>query len=88
MSRERWKHPLDLKTGRLIFTPVLRSTGQRLDLVVDYMTFPRSDAPGFHGRSQDLRTGQWYAVYGKECDILGCNCDAWVEEIQAPEKLS
>jgi hypothetical protein len=29
---KRWQHPLDLKTGRLVFTPVLRSTGERLNL--------------------------------------------------------
>ena len=83
---KRWKHPLNLKTGRLAFTPVLRSTGERLDLEVDYESFPRSKAPGFHGNTQDLKTGRWYAVYGKECDITGCNCDAWVEEIPDPRR--
>src|SRR5271166_2943432 len=61
---KRWKHPLNLKTGRLAFTPVLRSTGERLDLEVAYESFPRSKAPGFHGNTQDLTTGRWYAVYG------------------------
>jgi hypothetical protein len=83
---KRWKHPLDLKTGRLVFTPVLRATGERLDLVVDNATFPHSKAVGFHGYTQDLNSGQWYAVHGKECDIPGCCCDAWVEEIAAPFK--
>lgn len=84
MTTKRRKHPLDVKTGRLAFTPVLRATGERLDLVVDYATFPSSKAPGFHGYTQDLDSGQWYAVYGRECDIPGCHCDAWVEEIAAP----
>jgi hypothetical protein len=35
MRRKSWKHSLDLKTGRLVFTPVLRATGKRLDLEVD-----------------------------------------------------
>lgn len=70
---KRRTFPLDLKTGRLVFTPVLRSTGERLDLEVDYFTFPHSKAPGFHGNTQDLKTGRWYAVYGKDCDIPGCH---------------
>jgi hypothetical protein len=85
---KRRRFPLDLKTGRLVFTPVLRSTGQRLDLEVDYFTFPHSKAPGFHGNTRDLKTGQWYAVYGKDCDIPGCHCDAWVEEIPDPSSGS
>ena len=86
MTNRRGKFPLDLKTGRIAFTPVLRSTGERLDLDVDYASFPRSKASGFHGHTQDLKTGRWYAVYGKECDIPGCHCDAWVEEIPAPPR--
>ena len=82
---KRRKFPLDLKTGRLVFTPVLRLTGERLDLVVDNASFPHSKASGFHGYTQDLNSGRWYAVYGKECDIPGCNCDAWVEEAEAPK---
>ena len=81
MSRKRTRHPLDVKTGRLEFSPILRATGERLDLVVDVLTFPSSKSPGFHGRTQDLKSGKWYAVYGKECDIPGCHCDAWVEEL-------
>ena len=81
------KHPLDLKTGRLLFTPVLRSTGQRLDLEVDYNLFPRSKALGHHGNVQDLKSGKWYSISGKECDIPGCNCDAWVEEITPPSSV-
>jgi hypothetical protein len=81
---KRRRFPLDLKTGRLVFTPILRSTGERLDLEVDYFTFPHSKAPGLHGNTQDLNTGQWYAVYGKDCSIPGCHCDAWVEEIPDP----
>src|SRR5258708_34700630 len=69
---KRWKHPLDLKTGRLAFSPVLRSTGERLDLVVDCKSFPSSGGLGFHGNTQDLKTGKWYTVYGKECDLPGC----------------
>jgi hypothetical protein len=69
-KNKRWRHPLDPKTGRVMFTPVLRSSGERLELEVEYASFPRSS--------------KWYAVYGKECDIPGCNCDAWVEEIPAP----
>jgi hypothetical protein len=86
MKRDRWKHPRYLKTGRLAFTPVLRSTGKRLDLEVDYESFPSPKAPGLHGQTQDLKTGQWYAVCGKECAIPGCHCDAWVEEIPVPER--
>ncbi len=77
-------HPLDIKTGRLLFTPVLRSTGERLHLEVDYTVFSRSKASGYHGNVQDLQSEKWYAVYGKECDIPGCNCDAWVEEVTPP----
>jgi hypothetical protein len=81
MSRKRWKHPLDVQTGRLAFTPVLRSTGKRLELEVDVATFPSSKSVGFHGITQDLNSGKRYAVYGKECDIPGCHCDAWIEEL-------
>ncbi len=84
MKSRRWRHPVNHKTGRAIFTPVLRATGERLNLEVDYMSFPRSNVLGFHGNTQDLKSGKWYAVYGKECDIPGCNCHAWVEEIESP----
>ena len=84
MARKRSASPLDLKTGRLAFTPVLRSTGERLDLEVDHATFPHAKHEGFHGYTQDLKTGKWYAVYGKECDIPGCRCDAWVDEVPHP----
>jgi hypothetical protein len=84
MENRRRRQPFDPQTGRAVFTPVLRATGERLDLEVDYATFPRSNALGFHGQTQDLKSGTWYAVYGKECDIPGCNCDAWVEEIPPP----
>jgi hypothetical protein len=70
------RHPFDPKTGRAIFTPVLKATGQRLELEVAYASFPKTKAPGYHGTVQDLQTGKWYAVYGKECSIPGCNCDA------------
>jgi hypothetical protein len=83
MKRRRTQ-PIDIKTGRAVFTPVLRATGERLELEVEYATFPRSKALGFHGYTQDLISGKWYAVYGKECDIPGCNCDAWVEETSKP----
>jgi hypothetical protein len=85
MKSTRWQHPVNLKTGRAIFTPVLRATGERLNLEVDYVSFPRSNVLGFQGNTQDLKSGTWYAVYGKECDIPGCNCDAWVDEIESPE---
>ena len=29
MKKTRWRNPVDPKTGRAIFTPVLRATGQR-----------------------------------------------------------
>jgi hypothetical protein len=84
MAKKRGNHPLDLKTGRAVFSPVLRSTGERLDLEVDYASFPRSKKLGFHGYTQNLKTGAWYAIYGKECDIPGCHCDAWVDELPGP----
>src|SRR5262249_43323313 len=84
MDKKRWTHPLDLKTGRLRFTPMLRETGERLHLEVDYHSFPLSRESGYHGDVQDLLTGRWYAIFGKECDIPGCHCDAWVEEIAVP----
>jgi hypothetical protein len=84
MDSKRGRQPFDLKTGRAVFTPVLRATGERLELEVEYATFPRSSALGFHGNTQDLKSGRWYAVYGKECDLPGCACDAWVEEIAPP----
>lgn len=84
MAGKRWKHPFDSETGRVVFTPVLRSTGERLNLEVDYASFPGAKALGFHGLTQDLKSGKWYAVYGKECGIPRCYCDAWVEEIDAP----
>lgn len=83
MSKHR-SNPLDLKTGRLAFTPVLRATGERLYLEVDYRSFPSSKSTGLHGYTKDLQSGQWYAVYGKPCDIPGCYCDAWVEPISRP----
>ena len=47
---KRWRHPFGLKTGRAVFMPVLRSTGQRLDLEVDHASFPRSSTLGYHGQ--------------------------------------
>ena len=35
---------------------------------------------------KNLKTGKWYAVYGKECDLPGCHCDAWVDEVPIPSK--
>jgi len=84
MSKKRVDFPLDFETGRLVFTPVLRATGKRLDLVVDYYSFCSSKEPGYHGTVQDLDTGKWFAVHGKECSIPGCNCDAWVDEVEGP----
>ena len=49
MLRERRKFPLDFKTGRLVFTPVLRSTGERLHLEVDYASFPFRRRQAFTG---------------------------------------
>ncbi len=66
---KRWKLPLDGRTAR--------SGG-------GYGSFPKSNAPGFHGHTRDSKTGKWYAVYGNECAILGCHCDRWVEEIPDP----
>jgi hypothetical protein len=66
MKNKQRRHPIDLKTGRAVFTPVLRETGERLDLEVDYASFPKSKSLGYHGRTQDLKSGKWYAVYGKE----------------------
>ena len=131
MGNRRRRNPFDPKTGRAVSTPVLRATGERLDLEsimsvspnrgrrvfgrarlrpsrhpeearteprppeylpisrsseTLYATFPRSKALGYHGQTQDLKSSKWYAVYGKECDILGCNCDAWVEEIPGQQK--
>ena len=88
MKNKQRRQPFDPKTGRAVFTPVLRATGERLDLEVDYASFPKSNLLGFHGQTQDLKSGKWYAVYGKECDIPGCNCDAWVEEIPAPRDVA
>jgi hypothetical protein len=76
MKSKRWRHPFDPKTGRAVFTPILWATGEWLDLEVDYASFPRSKALGFHGQTQDLKLGKRYAVYGKECDIPGCNWSA------------
>jgi hypothetical protein len=36
MKNKRRRQPFDPKTGRAVFTPVLRATGERLDLEVDY----------------------------------------------------
>jgi hypothetical protein len=36
MAKKRLRQPFDPKTGRAVFTPVLRATGERLDLEVDY----------------------------------------------------
>lgn len=83
-SPKRWKHPFDPKTGTAAFTPVLKATGRRLNLRVDYVTFPKTKAPGYHGTVQDLKSGTWYAVYGKPCSIPGCHCDAWAEEVDGP----
>ncbi len=74
--------PFDPVTGIACFSPVLKTTGERLDLRVDYRLFPKTNAPGYHGEVRDLRTGKRYAVYGKECGIPSCNCDAWAVEIE------
>jgi hypothetical protein len=57
MTKKRRTFPLDLKTDRLAFSPVLRSTGERLNLEVDYLSFPHSKVHVFHGYTQDLNTG-------------------------------
>jgi hypothetical protein len=82
------RHPLDLKTGRALFTPVRRATGERLELEVEYDSFPRTKALGYRGTVQDLQTGKWYAIYGKECSVPGCRCDAWVEEVPDPSSAA
>lgn len=82
--RKKFTNPIDFKTGTVLFTPVLKATGKRLEMRVDFRTFPAfdpTDVLGYRGTVQDLKTGTRYAVYGKECDIPGCNCDAWAVEI-------
>ncbi len=70
-------HPVDPVRGTIVFSPVLKATGERLDLLADYGSFPQSNAPGYHGIVRDVKSGKRYAVYGKPCD-LACHCDAWV----------
>jgi hypothetical protein len=48
------------------------------------LTLNNGQEPGFHGHTQDLKAGKWYAVSGKDHGLPGCHCDAWVDEIPAP----
>jgi len=71
--------PLDFETGLCDFSPVDRGTRKRLDFKIVYRTFPNGD--GYHGIVLHPDTKVRYRVLGKECDIKGCHCDAWVEKI-------
>jgi hypothetical protein len=54
---------------------------------LNIVSYPCDSALG-SGDTQDLKTGQWYAVNGKDCDLPGCRCDAWVEEVPAPDQAA
>ena len=71
--------PLDMESGMLRFTPVERSTGERLHFEIPYRAFPRTLE--YHGVIIHPETKVRYRVLGKECSVPGCACDAWVERI-------
>lgn len=66
-----------------IFTPVLKSTGQRLYIRSPIFEEGFDNRRGLHrmGTVQDLETGKRYAITGKACSLPNCKCDAWAEEI-------
>ncbi len=74
-----YRFPLNFETGMVQFMPVDRRTGERLSLEIVYRTFPRNLE--YHGVIIDPATRRRYRVLGKECSVPGCNCDAWVEEL-------
>jgi hypothetical protein len=64
-----------------LFTPMLKDTDQRLRLDIsaaDLATVTRERrVDAFYGAVTALGTGQRYLIYGKECGLPGCQCDAW-----------
>lgn len=64
----------------MTFTPVERSTGNRLDLTIADRDIPR----GRHWTRvvRDIPTGRLYRVWQKSCGLPGCLCDAYAEQIR------
>ena len=46
---------------------------------IPYRTFPRTLE--YHGIIMEPTTKVRYRIFGKECSIPGCNCDAWAEVV-------
>ena len=67
-----------------VFTPVLRSTGERIE--IENPVFSEGFGPerglGRKGTVTDPKTGKTYRISGKACG-LGCQCDAWAVEVKA-----
>lgn len=66
-----------------VFTPVLRATGERLQ--IENPLFEEGFRHGLglrkKGIVQDPQTGKRYVISGKSCG-LKCQCDAWAVEIE------
>jgi len=68
-----------LPPGTRRLTPVDRSTGKRLELIIDNQEIPRG-----HPWTRilvDHRTGKRFRLWQKSCGLPGCLCDAYAEEV-------
>jgi len=67
-----------------LYTPVLKSTGERLKLQVKWIEETEYKdmrvARAYKGIIED-ESGKRYKIYGKSCNLSNCACDAYAVEI-------
>ncbi|MDZ4685273.1 MAG: hypothetical protein SH850_09295 [Planctomycetaceae bacterium] len=69
----------DAVAGTQIFAPVDFWSGVRLMLRISEQDIPRGRR--WRRTVVDLETGRRYRAWSASCDLPGCLCDAYVEEI-------
>lgn len=74
----------------MIYTPVIKSTGERITIYnpifSDGFSNSSRQANALYGTVEDVDTGRKYKIYGKKCG-LDCTCDAYAVEIKEERKL-
>lgn len=70
----------------MIYTPVLKKSGDRLYIssprFSEGFDFSRGMVGDFKGQVTDLDTGKTYDVFGKPCNLGGCECDSYAVEAE------
>lgn len=70
----------------MLFTPRHAATNLRLHMNISDKDADRVNGfgrgEGYHGIATDIATGQRWHVFGANCGIPGCKCDAVVYEVR------